>query len=565
MAPRYTREPYHLAMSRFLCAVTLLLALAAPAAANEYTAERFDSRIEVLRGGSLRVTESIVFRFEEGTFTKVFRVIPTRRTDGIEFVSASMDGTDFPVGTGRGNVSVRRNEGLRIEWQFAPTSGRAHTFVLTYVARGVVRADERADIVAWRALPNEHGYRIESTTIDVALPSEAIAAPAVEMRRVGNWQVQQRANGVTFSARDIGRNGWLEFSLPLARGTVLAAPPEWQERRRVHDSYRNPALLAAGAVLIAGIVLLFGIRQSYDAPPPDISAPTAFSGPPDPLPPALAGAVASNGNPNSVHAFAALFALAQRGVLTVHEDRGMLGTRAFRLTRNRVAGPLAPHERLVLDTVFAGKADAEGDVTLSKAHSRITRRLSKFREAVVAELADAGLLDPGRQQVRKIFNKAGLALLLLAAVSIVPVAFVLQRYGPWLFLIPASIFIAALASFITGSAHTPLSNEGVRRSAAWRAYRKFLRETPRGGRHHNEMHSPTVLLPYAVALGLGMVWSKLFKNRIAELPPWFRAASAADAHRAFVAFVGVGGAAHGHSGGAGGGGGAAGGGASGAG
>ena len=552
-------------MRRLILAAVLWLSVVVPAAANEYRAERFDSRIEVLAGGSLRVTETIVFRFEEGTFRKVFRVIPTRRTDGVDFVSASMDGVEFPVGSGTGQVRVRRNNGLRVEWHFPPTSGTTHTFVMSYVARGVATTDERADVVAWRALPSEHAYAINSSTIEVVLPAAPLGLPGVRVRRVGWMGTESQPSGLTVTARDVGKNGWLEVSVPLAKGTLVTASPEWQQRRARYDSYRNPALLAGAVVLFGAVVLLFGLRQGYDAPPPNVSAPTLFDGPPDSLPPALAGAVGANGTAKSEHAFATLFALAQRGVIAVEEERGVWGTRAFRLTRNRGTAPLRPHEQALLDTVFRGKAEAEGHLTLSKAHSNITMRFSAFRQAVAAELADAGLLDPGRQRVRKNYQAAGIGLMLLGPIGMAIVGgLLLPRYGPWMFVVPGAIFVAAIMCLIAGSAHTPLSNEGVRRSAAWRAYRKYLRATPSDGLRHDPRHSPTTLLPYAVALGLGMVWSKLFKNRAAELPSWFRAASAADAHRAFVAFVGVGGA-HGGHGVAGGGGGAAGGGASGAG
>ena len=553
-------------MRRLILAAVVCLLVAVPAAANEYRAERFDSRIEVLPGGNLRVTETIVFRFEDGTFRKVFRVIPTRRTDGVDFISASMDGVDFPIGSAVGQVRVRRSNGLRVEWNFPPTSGTTHTFVMSYLAKGVATTDERSDVVAWRALPSDHNYRIDSSTIDIVLPAAPLQLPGVRVRRVGWMATESQAPGLTVRARDIAKNGWLEVSVPLTRGTLVTAPPGWQQRQALWDSYRNPALVAGAVVLFGAIVLLFGLRQGYDAPPPDVSAPTVFDGPPDSLPPALAGAVGANGTPKNEHAFATLFALAQRGVVTVEEERGAWGTRGFRLTRNRGTAALKPHEQTLLETVFRGKADAEGHLTLSKAHSNMTMRFSAFRHAVTAELAEAGLLDPGRQQVRKNYQRVGVALLLLGPVSMAIVAgLLLPRYGPWMFVVPAALVVAGLMSLITGSAHTPLSNEGVRRSAAWRAYRKYLRATPSEGIRHDPHHSPATLLPYAVALGLGMAWSKLFKNRAAELPSWFRAASATDAHRAFVAFVAVGGAHGGHGGGAGGGGGAAGGGASGAG
>ena len=90
-----------------LLAALICFAGASPALAKDYRASRFDARIEVLNGGDLRVTETIVFEFTEGTFREVFRTIPTRRTDGVEFISASMDGRVLPQGEGPGQVRVR--------------------------------------------------------------------------------------------------------------------------------------------------------------------------------------------------------------------------------------------------------------------------------------------------------------------------------------------------------------------------------------------------------------------------------------------------------------------------
>jgi Predicted membrane protein (DUF2207) len=544
-------------MLRMSGGVLLALVLAAPAAANEYRAERFDSRIEVLKGGDLRITETIVFRFEEGTFKTVFRVIPTRRTDGVEFVSAAMDGTEFPQGKGPGHVSVKRKDGLRVDWTFAPVRASTHTFELTYVARGVVRVEGDADVMTGLALPKEHKYVIDRSAIDVILPADPLSPPSVSARRVENSRTEMRPGHVLISATDIGRNGWIELSIPLPRGSVLEAPPAWQQRRWEHDSYRNPALLASAFILLGAVILIFGMRQGYDSPPRDITAPDAFSGPPDPLPPALAGALSANGSAKSEHAFGTLFALAQRGVLAVEEERGLWGTRSFRLVRQRSPERLAPHEQAAIDTIFSGKAAQDEHITLSKAHSHLTLRFSRFRKVLWRELVSAGLIDQGRAQVQKNYQAVGVALLVLALVGLLPVAWRLQQYGPWWFFISVALFVASIGSFIAAGAHTPLSNEGVRRAASWRAYRKFLRELPAdGGRREawHADHSPSKLLPFAIALGLGMVWSKLYKNRGTELPAWFHAMSGVDAHRSFVAFVSVGGATGGSAGSAAGGG-----------
>ena len=537
-------------MGRVVTLVALVLALAGPAAANDYRAERFDVRVEVQTDGSLRVTETLVFRFEEGTFRKVERVIPTRRTDGIEFVEAMMDGTRFAPGTGAGQVSLRKKDGLRIEWLFAPVGPSTHTFTLTYVARGVVQTTDAADVISWRALPSQHKYEIDESTIDVVLPAAPIGLPRIQARRVGSMSPASDQQHVTIAARDIRRNGWIEVTAQVARGAAASAPPQWQQRQQSHARYRTPALTAAAVVLFATIALVFALRQNYDTPPRDIPSSSVFSGPPDDLPPALAGAVASNGSPKTEHAFAALFALGDRGSVTVEEQRGRLGTRAFTLARGAAPTRLRQHEQTLLDAIFEG-ADR---VTLSKAHGRVTRRFGRIRDAILGELGAAGLLDTGRQQIRRTYNHAGVALLALAGAAALGAAIAAQRYGPWPFTIAGALGIGALVCFIVGSAHTPLSNDGVRRSATWRAYRKFLRDEPQ---------SAVTLLPYAIALGLGMHWARLFKKRGVALPSWFQALSTADAHRAFGAFVATSGAHYGHGGGAGGGG-AAGGGSSGA-
>ena len=548
--------------------IALILAIAPAAAyAKEYTAEKFDSRVEVLKGGSVRVTETIVLRFEEGTFTFFYRTIPTRRTDGVDFVSASMDGQVFPVGENEGQVEVRRKEGLRVEWHFPKTGPSTHTFALTYLAKGVARVAGDRDLVAWRALPSEHGYRIESSRIEMVLPSTPAEPPTFDLRRVGSWNETHTDARVLVTASDIDKNGWLEIWTRLPRGSVLDVPPQWQQRQLQHREYRQPALIAASIVFFASLIVLFAIRQSYDSPPRDIQSSHVFAGPPDMAPPAIAGALTTNGSLHLEHVIGTLFALASRGIIDIHEvAKGAFGQRKFTIARGRASRPLAPHEQTLLDEVFAAKGASEREVALDKARTHVARHFSKLKNVVVREMTDDGLFDAGRRQVRARYNVAGAVFLVLAGIALVPAVALVERMGGWPFLVPAAIAVVGLTSFIFAAAHTPLSNDGVRRAAAWRAYQKQLRAVPKDVRRTDwaggQQRSPSDLLPLAVALGLAASWSKIFKDRAAHLPPWFHAASAADANTGFVAFVGHGGAG---SGGGAGGGGAAGGGGSGAG
>ena len=550
---------------RIILCTVLLAAFAGVAHAKDYSAERFDARVEVLRGGELRVTERVLVRFEEGTFRQFYREIPSRLTDGLEIVSASMDGTVLPEGDGPGQVQIRRSSRTRVTWRFPRISASSHVFSLTYIVRGAVRQTEDADVVAWRALPGQHAYRIDSSEIDIDLPGVPGAAPSLELRRVGASSVVLEGTQVRVRASDIRSNGWVEVWVRLPRGSVIEAPPRWQLRELAIRDASRIWIIAGAAVLIAGLLLIFGVRQGYDAPPRD--GVTASTGPalPDTLPPALAGALVANGRPRLEHAMAALFSLADRGELTIEEQPRAFGQRNFVVTRTGGGHPLAAHEGRALDVIFAGKSGVERSVGLGKARGRLTRHFKKFSTALAEEMAAAGLMDEGRRDVRKRFLVLGVIALIAACVTPLAVMFTVDDYGAWPMLIPAALAVVGVTALICYAAHTPLSNSAVRRAELWRGFRQYLRDVARDRQTPPPDATLRQWLPFAVAIGLAPAWSTYLKRHRGGAPQWFHAAGDGDRSHAFAAFVGVGGAGHASAhGSAGGGGGAAGGGSSGA-
>lgn len=160
-----------------VAACLLVPSLAAADGPGAHTVRRFDVKAQVLAGGSLDVTESITLELQSGTFKNVWREIAASRTDGIELVEARMDGTPFPRGEGPGHIVVSGRNGVRNEWQFAPTGPSTDTFELHYIARGAVFREGGSDIVRWRLLPSQHKYKIDArrSTITAAVAAAAAA------------------------------------------------------------------------------------------------------------------------------------------------------------------------------------------------------------------------------------------------------------------------------------------------------------------------------------------------------------------------------------------------------
>jgi Predicted membrane protein (DUF2207) len=539
---------------RFLLGCVLLVLAAGTADAKEYSARRFDVSIRVLDGGTLDVTETLVFQFEDGTFSYVTREIPLRRTDGIEIISASMDGREMPRGDGAGQVEVTRKSRVRVRWRFEPTAHSTHTFVLKYLARGVVYQEDGADLLAWQALPRERGYRIASSAIELTLPARPLQRPAVLTRRLRAAQLDEDGDRLRVTAQELRSNGSVQLQVRFPSGSVIAEPPHWQARQRRAAARAPQWFAAAGLVLAAALVVIFALRQNYDTPPRDLYAPPATAAPPDTLPAPVAGALATDGQPRTEHAMAAVITLADRGDITIAAaPRGFLGQRDFTLSHARGAAPLAGYEQAVIETVFGARDGLHETVKLSAAMSRLALRSRRFGRAMQQHLSERGFLDEGRKAVRDRYAYVAWVLLALAAVAFVAsLAFLRQEHGAWPLVIPAALLIGATIAGIVHHATTALSNEGLRRAAAWRAYRRHLRSAAR--ERAPLAGNIAQLLPFAVAFGLASVWAKYAEHTAAAVPAWFQAAAADP--RAFTAFV----AASGH--GTAGGGGAAGGGSS---
>ena len=479
-----------------------------------------------------------------------------------------MEGETLPFGTESGTVEVRQRNGrVRVVWRFRSVEQVTRTFVLNYRVKGAVRQETGADLLVWRGTPGEHGYAIAESTIRFELPVGPTTPPGVTTRKTQSFEIRRSGNTVEVTAARIGENGWIDTSLRLPAGSVLAAAPAWQQRAARINAQAGGWVAASATVVVAGLLLLVAWRQSYDRPPDSDTPRLTSSQPPDDLTPMLGGVVAANGRTALEHSMATLFALGDRREIEISEkSRGILTHRDFHLTRRHGQTPIAPYEQRVLDVAFGGTHSAGDTVLLSKARKRLASRSREVSAAVKQALAAAGLLDVARLAIRKRYQAAGGVLIGVALVSLIPAIALANDFGPWPFFFPAAFLVVGVVALIFSATVTPLSNEGVRRGHRWRAYRGYLANVARGREAATGIAIPQVL-PIAVALGLAGAWAKFIKKEHLAAPAWFQALPSGGDNAAFATFVAYGGATGdgGGSAAGGGGGGAAGGGSSGAG
>ena len=523
---------------------------------GDYTAARFDVAATVVPGGDLHVTETITFQFESGTFRRVWREIPTARTDGIEIERAAMDGQASSRGDGPGQVKISGRNRIRVEWQFDPVGPSTHTFELRYRARGVVFRDGADDVLKWRLLPSEHKYAIAESRSTIAAPVAAVGPPVTTSNRVGDVSTPDGNGGGEILARAIRTDGWVIAELHYPAGALISTQPDWQQRHEYAGGLAPRWGAAAAGLLGAALVLLVSVRSGYPRPGIDAAETTTTTDPPEALPAALASVLAAGGRTAGYQSVATIFDLADRGVLTVRELPRSFRVRSYELSQVPGKHDLDPHELDALSIAFGGRAD---NVSLSKARARLARGARRFAASVNQDLAARGYLDPARMAVRDRLMRTSVVLLVAGAISAPIAASLIPRFAGWPFLLPFALCAAGIVGVIMAATTSPLSDAGLLQASRWRGFKQHLKSAMKGD-------APGAVRPrwlvYGIAVGLAPQWARYLKAHPAEAPRWFRAATQDDSG-AFAAFIGSHAAASGSAGA--GGGAAAGGGGSGAG
>jgi hypothetical protein len=558
-------------------AVAALLDPAHPAAAKSYTADRFDITARLLPDRSLTVEERIVFRFDGGDYTYVFREIPRGGTDGIFDVEGEMDGVPFRAGMGPGTIERKEGRSLRVTWHFRPVRG-THAFTLRYRLAGVATRNGDEDRLAWHVLPGEHAYRIGAASATVELPAGSRFARQPRLKpSSAEIRVERAADGagagrLVIGARNLGENGSMTLDVRLARGALAGEGPLWQ-REAFERSRRGPwLLLVGGTVILLGLGWLAAFRSAWRRPDHDTTVPRPpQTTPPDPLLPIAIAARLAGRSGHGPHFVAAMVDLAARGVIAIEDASGerRFGGRQFLARLAHRPPGLRPHEAAWLDLAFGPGAPRGTEVSLASVHRRFANARNGFRRAVQEDMRALGLIDPERVAARQLLVRTGMVALAVALAGGGVAILLARTFGAWAIVIPVSSGIVAASCGIAAANFSILTRQGARLAEGWQSYFAELRRMAKDTRAERTVVVHADWLPYAVAAAVGAAWVRRLVAIPGQYAPpaWFRAATApAEDHgAAFVAFVGTHASSSHAAGGGGGGGGAAGGGASGAG
>jgi hypothetical protein len=492
------------------------------AAAKSWRVADFQDTITVDQDGSALVSERISLVFE-GEFHGIHRTIP------IEYPGP--DGTNYELflqvqsvtdGNG-GNLKFdsSTSRGYRDLKIYIPNAtDTTQTVEIVYRVRNGTRFFKDYDEFYWNVTGNDWPVPIDHATATVRLP-EAASGSLRAQAFTGVYGSSQR----DATAKTEGAEAQFETNnpLPMRGGLTIDVyiPKDVLKEPSALTKFfwflgGNPTLFLPLATL-AGMFALWW----YKGRDPDAGLSVApMYEPPLGISPAEAGTLLDDSiHPRDITS--TIIDLAVRGYIKIEEtaEKILLFTHKdyiFHLLKPREQwdADLAPHERVMLENVFAG-----GDETrLSSLKNRFYTAVPIIREDIMSALKRKGiyLLDPDSANGYSI----------VAAIAILA-PFAIFQYLGWanffnsVPLLIGCVLVSAVIWWLFARVMTAKTVKGARTRVAVLGFQEFMN---RVDAERLKVMPPTTFekyLPYAMALGVEHHWAQAFAGIVKDPPQWY--------------------------------------------
>jgi uncharacterized membrane protein YgcG len=337
--------------------LTLPALVCASALADERILE-FDSDIQIAADGGMTVTETIRVRAEGNEIRRgIFRDFPTDYRDRLgnryrvafDVLSVMRDGRPEPY------FQQRRSNGVRVYIGDADTLLPAAEYVyqLRYATDRQLGFFADHDELYWNVTGNGWGFPIDRASARVSLPVpvdagaltiEGYVGPAGSTERSYVGEIEDASNVQIRSSRALRPREGLTLVMTWPKG-VIAEPTAAEKAQRLLKD--NTGLLIALVCLVVTGTYFVGVWRRFGRDP-ERGVIFPHYAPPENISPASARHVSKMGYDRKAFT-AAIINLAVKGYLEIDESDD-------EYTLRSIAGadaPLAPGERVLLDTLFA--------------------------------------------------------------------------------------------------------------------------------------------------------------------------------------------------------------------
>jgi hypothetical protein len=503
--------------------LTLSLCAFAPAAfAKSWRVTDFQDTITVAQDGSAVVTERITLAFE-GEWHGIHRTIP------IEYPGPN--GTNYRLYLSVASVTDDSGGALKYDSSISNGSRDLKIYIpeavdttrvveITYRVRNGTRFFKDYDEFYWNVSGNDWPVPIDHASATVQFP--AVAAGSLRAQAfTGVYGSSQR----DATARVDGAEARFETNnpLPMRGGLTIDVYIPKDILKEPNAIVRFFWFIGGNPIVFLPLVTFAGMFALWwwkgRDPDPGVSVAPMYE-PPFGISPAEAGTLLDDTiHPRDITS--TIVDLAVRGYIKIEEtsEKILVFTHkdyVFHLLkpRDQWGADLAPHERVMLENVFAGGADT----SLSSLKNRFYTAVPVIRQDIMSALRTKGiyLVDPESANGYSI----GVAVAILAL-------FGLFQFLGWanffnyVLLLVVCIPLSAVIWFLFARIMTAKTVKGGRVHVAVLGFQEFMN---RVDADRLKAMPPTTFekfLPYAMALGVEHHWAQAFAGIVKDPPQWY--------------------------------------------
>jgi len=513
------RSKLRLYGAAFFC--LFLLVFASPLFAKSWRVADFNDTISVHEDGSAVVEERITLAFI-GEWHGIHRFIP------IEYPGPQ--GTNYTLflsvtGVTDGNGGRLKYEsstanGFRDLKIFIPDAVNAsRTVEIDYTVRNGMRFFEDHDEFYWNVTGNDWPVPIDHASAQVSFPDSAAGSLRAQAFTGAYGSAERgasaevRGSEVSFETNNpLPMRGGMTIDIFIPKG-ILKEPGAFT--RFIWFLGSNPiAFLPFWTFAVMFTLWWYKGRD----PDPGLSVAPMYE-PPAGMTPAEAGTLLEDTvHPRDITS--TLVDLAVRGFVKIEEvdDKGLVFHHKdyiFHLLKPRDQwGSLVPHERVMLENVFAG-ADA---TRLSSLKNRFYTAIPRIRQDIKSALKIKGmyLLDPDSA------NGYSLAAIVAIAAPFLMLQFLWNKpvFSSIGLLIGCGI-VSAIIWWLFARQMSAKTVQGARTCIAVLGFQEFMNRVDAERLKRMPPDTFEKYLPYAMALGVEHHWAQAFAGIIQNQPSWY--------------------------------------------
>ncbi len=507
----------------FLLAILILASGSAAAQVRSWRVADFKDTISVVPDGSALVSEKISLVFI-GEWHGIHRTIP------IEYPGPH--GTNYTLFVDVRSVTDEAGNKLKYESSktghyrdlkiYIPGAVDTSRVVnIDYTVRNGVRFFDQYDEFYWNVTGNDWPVPIDHASAFVTFPENATgglraqAFTGVYGSRQSEAESQVNGADVTFETTNpLPMRGGMTIDVYIPQG-VLRAPSALTKLGWFLGS--NPVVFLP----LVTLAVMFGLWHTVGRDPdPGLSVAPMYE-PPKGMTPAEAGTLIDDTiHPRDITS--TIVDLAVRGYIKIEEkvDTFLLFHHrdyVFHLLKpsSEWGNDLSPHERVMLDNIFAGGGS---ETRLSSLKNRFYTALPTVREDIMAALKAKGMytLDPESANGYSIVAAVAIGLIALGA-----------HYLGWvnLFnsipLLVASVAVSALIWWLFARVMTAKTVRGARTRVAVLGFQEFMNRVDADRIKQMPPDTFEKFLPYAMALGVEHHWAQAFAGIVQNPPNWY--------------------------------------------